>query len=453
MINIENKNIYFAGRGEKVEKDELLTYLSQHNCTIVDDINSANVIIEGYLTPPNISDEIYLLSKDGIGLITIEAIEKEFSIQIDVDSIIIAIKISKNQDRLIRLLNNSYLSDDTFIKLLKFYDWKDDGIYDSDENRDVATSITLRFCSLTKTNHNIQHSPVGIYYTALEATNDKLLEAIYHMPNFTISEKNAKKNQPLTLKETVALNPNISKPLQMQIYTNANHQELVFLASNTNISKIMINKLFELNEKNTIQALIQSSHLNIDQIKDIFKDAKFKKEILIHSNLDNNMFGYIYSQDLNNLDIIALSQNNTLKDSQIDTLFKHDIENANINLLKHQNCSIEQLDKFISKDDKIYNIAIAHNTNLNDTLFKKLIEIDDLDVNITLAYNIKTPKDIIKSLYEKNDFMINNALSANEATPINILMQLQLDNRLTTNVSNNETYRAFSRKSLGIIRE
>jgi hypothetical protein len=32
-------------------------------------------------------------------------------------------------------------------------------------------------------------------------------------------------------------------------------------------------------------------------------------------------------------------------------------------------------------------------------------------------------------------------------------MQLQLDNRYATNVANNETYREFSRNSLGIIQE
>lgn len=453
MINIENKNIYFAGRGEKVEKDELITYLSQHNCTIIDNLNSADLIIEGYLTPPNISDDIYMRSKDGIPLYTIEQIEKEFSSTIDVDSIIISIKISKDQDRLIKLLNNQYLSDDTFIKLLKFYNWCEDGIYDSDENRDVATSITLRFCSLTKTNHNIQHSPVGIYYTTLEATNSKLLEVIYHMPHFSISDKNAKENQPLTLKETVALNPNISKPLQMQIYSNAKHQELKFLASNKNLSPIMIKKLISLEDEVIIQALIQSSHLDLEQTKLLFPNKQFQKDILLYSDLEDDIFEYFCSLNLETVEIIVLSQNDTLKADQIGTLFSFDVENANINLLKHPNCDIKQIEQFLKRDDKVYNIAIAHNTNLNNMIFKALLNKADLDINITLAYNLKTPKDIIKSLYEKNDYMINSALSTNEATPINILMQLQLDNRLTTNVSNNETYRAFSRKSLGIINE
>ncbi|MBD3840650.1 MAG: hypothetical protein IE909_01980 [Campylobacterales bacterium] len=44
-----------------------------------------------------------------------------------------------------------------------------------------------------------------------------LLESIYKMPHCEISQKNAKEDQPLTLQQAVALNPNISKPLQMQI--------------------------------------------------------------------------------------------------------------------------------------------------------------------------------------------------------------------------------------------
>ena len=75
------------------------------------------------------------------------------------------------------------------------------------------------------------------------------------------------------------------------------------------------------------------------------------------------------------------------------------------------------------------------------------------DVNLSLAYNFGTPAIIIKELYAKNTHEINEFLSSNENTPINILMQLQIDSRYTTLVSNNETYKAFSRKSLGIIQD
>ena len=79
--------------------------------------------------------------------------------------------------------------------------------------------------------------------------------------------------------------------------------------------------------------------------------------------------------------------------------------------------------------------------------------MDDINIELTLCYNQTTPKDILKYLYEKQKDVLNEALSQNVNTPINILMQLQVDNRYTTNVANNETYREFSRNSLGIIQD
>ena len=64
-----------------------------------------------------------------------------------------------------------------------------------------------------------------------------------------------------------------------------------------------------------------------------------------------------------------------------------------------------------------------------------------------------TPKTIIKELYAKNIDAINESLSQNENTPINILMQLQIDSRYHSLVSDNETYKEFSRNALGIIQD
>lgn len=235
MIEFKNKNIYFSGRGEKIDKEELLKYFIQHEATIVESEDEADIIIQGYMTPVYLEDKFYLMSKDGIEVYTIDEIEKQFSNNLDIDSILLAIKISKEKQRVINLLKNIYFSDDVFVKILKYYDWENTGIYDNDDNRDVATSITSRFCSLVELNHNIQHSPIGIYYTALETNNEKLLEVIYHMPYYEISDRNAQQGQPLTLKEVIALNPNTPKPVLMQIFKDANYEELKFLAKKMNL--------------------------------------------------------------------------------------------------------------------------------------------------------------------------------------------------------------------------
>ena len=453
MNNFKNKNIYFSGRGEKIDKEELIKYFIQHEARMVDDVNDASIIIEGYMSPVYLEDKFYELSHNGIEVLTIVDIEKYFSQNLDIDNIIMAIKISKDKDRLIKLLNNRYFSNDIFTILLKYYDWGNEGLYDNDENRDISTSIVSRFCSLMESNHNIQHSSIGIYYTALETTNSKLLEIIFNMPTFKISDKNALKDQPLTLRDVVALNPNTPKVVMMQILKDNNYDELKFLASNESINNLIINKLFKLNDTNITTNLIKSNNLELEKIKTVLDDAILKVVVLRNSYLSDELFDTLINSNLEDVERVYLSSNTTLKCEQIDKIFTFNIDNANINLLKNSKCSQNKIKEFLQKDDLVYNIAIAHNISLDNEIFEQLSQINDINIDITLCYNKTTPKDILIYLFEKKIDVLNEALSQNENTPINILMQLQVDSAYTTNVANNETYREFSRNSLGIIQD
>ena len=453
MIEFKNKNIFFSGRGEKIEKDELVKYFIQNGSEIVENIDDADMIIQGYMTPVYLEDKFYALSKDGIEIITIEEIEKEFSTNLDIDSILIAIKISKDKQRVISLLKNRYFNNEIFVKILKYYDWENIGLYDNDDNRDISTHITSRFCSLTQSNHNIQHAPIGIYYTALETTNSKLLEVIYNMPYFEISDKNSKANQPLTLKEVVALNPNTPKTVLIQILKQNNIEELKFLALNNSINKLIKDKLFSLNHKEILKNLIISNNIEIENINKIMEDIELKIVLLKNIELTNDIFEKLLSSKLNDIEYIHLSSNLSLKENQIDFLFDKNIDSININLLKNKNCPIDKIESFLSLNDKIFNITIAHNENLNNNSFEVLEKLNDFDVDITLSINSSTPKSILINLHKKNNHNINLELSQNKNTPINILMQLQVDNRYTTYVSNNDTYKEFSRNSLGIIQD
>jgi len=453
MIKFKNKKIYFSGRGEKIEKDELIKYFIQNEATLVESLDDVDVIVQGYMTSTYDQDKFYLMSKNGIEVIDIEKLEKEFSNTIDIDSILIAIKISKEKQRVINLLKNKYFDDDTFVKILKFYNWGDEGIYDNDDNRDVATYITARFCSLVESNHNIQYSPIGVYYTALETTNGKLLEAIFNMPYFSISDKNAKEDQPLTLRQTVALNPNTPKPVLIQILKDNDINELKFLAQNDSLNKLIIDKLFNLNDKNIKLHLIKSNNIDTDHLDEIIEDKELKNAILKNIDLTDTIFDKFINIGLSDIEYIYLSSNLSLTQKQIDFLFTKNIDNVNINLLKNKNCDKGQINKFLKLNDKIYNITIAHNQNISEKIFYQLSKLEDFDVNITISMNSSTPKDLLKELYMNDIHEINMGLSQNTNTPINILMQLQINNHYTSNISNNETYKEFSRNNLGIIQD
>ena len=448
-IQLENQNIFFTGRADKIDKSELEKYLVQKGSILVNSINEATIIIQGKFTPIYLEETIYELSKKQITIIQIEKLEEEFSSNLDIDSILMAIKISKDNDRLLKLLNNNFFSDDIFVKLLKLYDFKGDDIYDSDDNRDVCTKIVERFCSLIETNHNIQYAPIGVYYTALEASNPNLLDVIYNMPDYVISAKNAQKDQPLSLKEVVALNPNTSKTTQIQILKNSKINELRFLGLNDSINQMIQKKLFEKNIDEISLSLIKANNYDDSFIDDFMKNDTLKKAFLKNAILNDELFEILF-ESLDDVSIIYLSSNDTLNEEMINKIFEKKIDNANINLLKNKNCPKDKIEEFLKLQDKIYNISIAHNTNLPTQLYLYLFSLDDYDVNLSLAQNTTTPKEVLKSLAALNDKFINETLCANISTPINILLQYQYDGGLKNIISNNDSFREFTRKMVGM---
>lgn len=447
MEKYKKKQIFFEGRGDKLDKEEIFKYLSQNEAIITRQIDEADIIIDTSL--PYLEDKIYLKSLDGTPIITLHEIEKELSATIDIDSVLMAIKISKDQERLKRLLNNDFFSDDTFLALLKVYDWCGEGIYDTDENRDVSTAIAKRFCTLQGMNHNIKHSPTALYYTALETTHSKLLETLYLIPEYKINKKNALSNQPLSTHEVVALNPNISKPLMMQILKNNKKNELKFLASNPNLGEFIKKELLKSDNKEIVSCLILANNLPQDEYKTLLK-GEYKNLILSHIALENELFEYLLSSGLNRTELFELSKNNTLTSQQIDRLLELKDEDITINILKSEQLDSKHIDFYLDKDNKFYNISLSHNPKLSQKQFEILAKRDDLDIDISLSLNPKTPKDILQILYRKNDDFINQGLASNSATPIDILMQLQLDNRYSVMIAKNETYKEYSRNALGI---
>ena len=204
MIDIKNKKVYFSGKGDQLDYKELEKFLLQNGVEFVPSISQAQLIIQGGLTPLHIEDKIYIASQNGAVVINIEEFEKFYSSSFSVNSTLMAAKLTKDNERLVKLLQNKYFNDETFIKILKQYDFKNVALYDNDESRDVCRSIVNRFCTLVNRNHNIQYAPIGIYYTALETFNADLLDIIYYMPSYTISDRTAKDEQPTKARSCMA---------------------------------------------------------------------------------------------------------------------------------------------------------------------------------------------------------------------------------------------------------
>lgn len=445
MLDLSNKKIFFSGFGEQVPKKELETYLIQKGSMFVNDMAQANLLIEGYRTNPDISEEMYKAKKLGTQYLEISVLEKQYSQDFKINNTLMAIKLTKNMDRLLLLLKNRYFTDETFVQLLKFYDWKNTILYEDDCSRDICTRITQRFCKKAITNHNIQYSPIGIYYTALETTNGDLLEQIYCMPDYTISDKNARENQPLSLKEVVALNPNISLALQQQIFSNNRLRELTFLAANINLLDALKIKLKEKNIDEITLSLIHSGNYIFDD----FTKEKFQKEILQFHPINEKNFESISNVLTQEIQWIYLSTNSSLDTQMLDFILEKNIDNATINVLKNSNVSKKAIQKYLKMNDKVFNIALAHNSSLSQEQYRLLLNLNDMDINVSLASNDKVPQEILKELFQVDNHFLHECLASNINTPFEILMQLMLDTSHKMKVTENPTYKEKIKQTIG----
>lgn len=451
MLNVENKKIYFAGKTDKFDKVELEKFIISNGGIILNDIEDASVILEGRAISFLDEEKIYEISKSKseIKIVPISNFEKVFSENLEIDNILMSIKLTKDSSRLNNFLKNDYFTNEQFLKFLKLFKFDKENLYSSDESRDVCIKIVERFCTLAATNHNIQYSPIGIYYTALETTSEDLLEIIYGMPNYEISEKNSEDGQPISLREVVALNPNTNLKTQIKILRNNNLNELKFLALNENLDLQVQEKLILSANDEIIKNLIKASNLSNETIFKLFQNSGYKNQILKSFSLNETFFESIIN-NLTDIEIIYLSSNYNLTPYMIEKIYSFNIPNAIINLSKNSLTPTNIIDEIVDKNDITFDIALAHNENLEENTYYSLYKKDDYNINISLAKNINTPKEILISLSLKRDKLLDEILCANKSTPIAILMQYQFDGGLKSILSNNETYRKFTRDQIGM---
>jgi len=132
--------------------------------------------------------------------------------------------------------------------------------------------------------------------------------------------------------------------------------------------------------------IIISTLFNSYLLLSLMNESQKRKNYFKSTILVGKTFEKIIAMNLSDLEYVYLSSNPSLSSILIEKLFEKNIDNVNINLLRHTNCPQNKLNEFLALNDKIYNIAIAHNQALSDFMYKKLLALDDIDVNLSLEY-------------------------------------------------------------------
>ncbi len=181
LDDLKNKTILIFGKPRAFNQEEFLFQL--HSCHV--SIASAyyedvSYIVEGRLITPYEQNELDRLYESGLKdkFVEIDEVEKTLIDNIDADSLLMSLKLSHDRDRVLSYIKNSKISDTLFLKLIKLYDWQDEGFFENDENRDVTAALISRFYENIERNHNVQYATLGLMHLVEQSCDENLIEAI-----------------------------------------------------------------------------------------------------------------------------------------------------------------------------------------------------------------------------------------------------------------------------------
>ena len=439
-MNIKNKKIRLMGKSTALTIDEYTLLLARQNAVLVND-ESFDILIEGRMMNPIEDDLFQHFYKEKKEIIPLKTFEIYVCQNIEDNALLMSLKLSKNTDRLFDFLTNQHIKDSLFLSLLKMYNWHNDGLLQSDENRDICRFIVKRFYANKERNHNIEYSPLGIYSTILDTTNSTLLDIIAGIkPLNDVKNMDTKSPEFLVLK-AIAMHKNSKEETLLFLLSLGDLRLKKIIAQNTNISLFLAQKLYK--DPSLHLALSLNEYLPMEIVQALLKknNVDIQAQILIYTQIKDELFELIKE-----IEPSQLALNTSLNTKQISYLFSLDNDLVYIALAQNTATPIDILKKLsLSKNIEI-DFALASNSKYPflNTLLHKNNKIDK-----ALALNINTPKATLEKLSKSDDINILINLAKNEATPIDILMQFQLDKRLERFVQENKTFGAKIHKDIG----
>jgi len=402
------------------------------------------MFVEGTIKSP-LEDEIaYKASKQKIPYYSTDQFEKLYASELNSDSVLMSLKLSNNQERLARLMQNRYLDDKLFLKLFGMYDWGEDGLFDNSENMEITTLFTKRFYKKERFDPATFHSPISIFEIAIISEDERVLEALFSVPTLSVKQSRLGDIRPTTIKEALATNTFLNRQTKERLLRLNDAKVDYFLAQNSILDIEMLEKLFERNNTLTNQALATNKKINDVMFKALLKEPLAVENLLLYQNIDLERYKQI--QTLHE----SIADNENLSDEVISALIESKNEKILQNLSANESIKLEFLETIFETKNPTFYPYLAANKNLSEKIIKELHEKKDTEINNSLAFNTSTPMSILEEFYKQDDFELNCHLALNESLPLAYLQQLQLDTRLMNYLKENKTFTENILNNLGI---
>lgn len=399
LQDLQDKTILLLGKSRAFSENEFVSQLQFHKITLTQEMNGGVVLIlEGRMMSPyeqNSSDELYEQKK--YTFMNIDIFENLLAQEIDNNTLLMSLKLSNDKKRLKSFLQNNYIDDTLFFKLLKMYSFGGEDFFENDDNRDVSAALIGRFYKNIERNHNVQYATTGIYHLIAQTENAQLLEAIAQL-------------------EPTQKHPKIMKALALHVKIPKSVQKIFLKKGDATLQ----------------EAMAYNSHLDKSIARALIKNENLAAVVAQNIQLDEELFAMLSVYKT------FLAANETLSEAMQESLFS--LNDATIHLALAMNKCLHSTlcYRLLHVKSESINKAIYANSatplEVLETAYKEGIYNEDLSANST------TTQTILEELSYSEDEKILYNLAKNENTPVEVLYQLQLDSRFERAVKTNEAF-------------
>jgi len=450
---IQNKQggtVLFLGRVTNFTVEELSNFLEVQGMSYADKYigqdDIALLVLSSMMTPLE-EDLSYELYDAKVPDVTLKDFEAFYTTHIKPNTLLMSLKLSNDQERLLRLLKNEAFLDDVYLKLFKMYDWNGEGVHENNNNRDITISFVKRFYRPDGFRDPAMiYAPTTVVNIAQESNNFEVLDAILTMPNHEIKVSRYETNRPKNLRETVAFNEALSLEAIKRLLSYQDKSIDYFLCSNPTLRESDLELLYGRVDRDSKLMLTQNSKLSDRLFEKLLWDGdEVVKSLLSYQEMSEYRLGLVEDSEF----IAYLGQNETITNI-ITNLIELNSRELDFQLASNSVVNFEILEKLYEKYADEILFMMAHNPNLSTEFFLMLHKKNEYNIDEALATNHSTPKEILSTLCERKDRELNRLLASNPSVNIKYLREFQLDTSLIRILANNETYGNSVLQGLGI---
>ena len=448
-MNIENiieenqgRTVLFLGRVSNFTPEELSNFLEDKGMNYADKYTGqevALVVLSTMLTPLE-EQTSYDLYDAKIPELRLAQFEEFYTTHIKPNTLMMSLKLSNDQERLKRLVKNEAFSDEVYLKLFKMYDWKSDGVYENDENRDVTITFVKRFFRPDGfRDPAMVYSPITLSNIARDAKTADILDAMLTMPNHEIKQSRKEDLRPKNLRELVALNQNISSENIRYLLSFNDDRINSFLACNNAIRLREQEHIFE--KSNEVTKLMLTQNNSLDDklfIELLSSDEEILQSLLTFQKIDAKRLNAILEANLSEETLAVMGENRLIEEvvSKLIGINKK----LDYRLASNRELNTELLNTLYERYGDEFMLPLSANSNLDSVRLEQFYTSNNQEVIQNLSANPSTPKVLLKELCERNEHDINRYLARNPSVELFYLEVFALDSELIMIMTENQTY-------------